>query len=377
MSPLTRLRTPTAIQAALDEYHRLGRTDFLRRYGFRKARDYLVRDPHTGELCDAKAVIGAAYGFEHPAEGPLNADDFSDGEDSVARKLQELGFEVVKIGEDWTEDEVNATIVAYFEMLLLEAQQIPYNKSQRNALLRSTLKGRSKGSVEMKHQNVSAVLDALDLPFIPGYKPRGNTQFLLRQEVQKFVLANTSIVQRIVDAMEEVKEPSAKTFEAILVDPPAIEVAIRSENAPRARLPRKIDFAARDENNRRLGRAGEQWVIEYEQQRLHREGIAELFARVCWISDRLGDGAGYDIRSFDSADVERFIEVKTTNGSYGSSFIVSRNELDFSKEVGPAFHLYRVFQFREAPRLYMLRGDLSKHVQLEPIDYRASFRKLI
>jgi hypothetical protein len=122
-------------------------------------------------------------------------------------------------------------------MLLLEAQQIPSNKSQRNALLRSTLKGRSKGSVEMKHQNVSAVLDALDLPFIPGYKPR--------------------------------------------------------------------------------------------------------------------------------------------NGSDGSSFIVSRNELDFSKEAGPAFHLYRVFQFREAPRLYMLRGDLSKHVQLEPIDYRASFRKLI
>lgn len=36
----------------------------------------------------------------------------------------------------------------------------------------------------------------------------------------------------------------------------------------RNRLRRKFDYAARDEANRKLGRAGEQWVIEFEQQRL-------------------------------------------------------------------------------------------------------------
>lgn len=99
--------------------------------------------------------------------------------------------------------------------------------------------------------------------------------------------------------------------------------------------------------------------------------MPELFQRVDWISDRLGDGAGYDILSYDSSDQARYIEVKTTNGAHTSAFIISRNELDFSQETGDAFHLYRVFQFRTTPLLYMLRGDVSKQLNLEPIDFRA------
>lgn len=68
---------------------------------------------------------------------------------------------------------------------------------------------------------------------------------------------------------------------------------------------------------------------------------------------------------------------KTTNGGHASSFIVSRNELDFSAEAEEAFHLYRVFQFREEPKLYILKGSLADQVHLEPIDYRASFRRLV
>ena len=143
------------------------------------------------------------------------------------------------------------------------------------------------------------------------------------------------------------------------------------------RLPRKVDFAARDESNRKLGRAGEQWVLDFEHQRLVDANHPELFQRVDWVSDRLGDGAGYDILSYESATQERFIEVKTTNGAHGSSFIISRNELDFSKEAGDAFFLYRLFQFRQSPALYFLRGDVSKRLHLEPIDFRASFRQLL
>ncbi|WP_404852749.1 protein NO VEIN domain-containing protein, partial [Escherichia coli] len=40
----------------------------------------------------------------------------------------------------------------------------------------------------------------------------------------------------------------------------------------------------------------------------------------------------------------------------GSSFLVSHNELEFSKEAGDQFHLYRVFQFRDGPRLFTLPG---------------------
>lgn len=376
-SALSRLQSPTAVQSALDEFSSLGRTGFLDRYGFGKSRDFLVRNPANDELCDSKAIVGAAFGFQYPDEGPLKPADFSGGEATVAPKLQCLGFEVVLIGEDWSHQEVDATVAAYFEMLLLEAKQERFNKSERNAALRQALKGRTQASVELKHQNISAVLHGMDLPFISGYKPRGNSQLLLRKAVQKFILDRGDLVRHVVDALEEVKIPAEKEFRAVLVDAPAIELVVQLQSkAPRVRMPRKIDFAARDEANRQLGRAGEQWVLGYEQQRLLDIGRAELFQRVDWISDRLGDGAGYDILSYDATDQPRYIEVKTTNGAHSSAFIISRNELDFSQETGEAFHLYRVFQFRAAPMLYMLHGDVSKQLHLEPIDYRASFRRI-
>jgi hypothetical protein len=377
-STLSRLHSHLAVQAALDEFASLGRTAFLERYGFGKSRDFLVRNPLTGELCDSKAIVGVAFGKQYPGEGPLKPDDFSGGEATVVPKLQSLGFEVVKTGEDWSQAEVDATVASYFDMLMLEASEGQYTKTEFNASLRQQLHGRSKASVELKHQNVSAVLNSMGLPFIPGYKPRSNAQLLLRKSVQKFVLEHADLVRKVVDALEDVKTPSEQQFKAVVVDPPPLETVAKLEGAaPRVRLPRKVDFAARDESNRKLGRAGEQWVLDFEHQRLVDADLPELFQRVDWVSDRLGDGAGYDILSYESATQERFIEVKTTNGAHGSSFIISRNELDFSKEAGDAFFLYRLFQFRQSPALYLLRGDVSKQLHLEPLDYRASFRQFL
>lgn len=49
----------------------------------------------------------------------------------------------------------------------------------------------------------------------------------------------------------------------------------------------------------------------------------------------------------------------------------------FRKEAGDQFYLYRVFQFRDGPRLFTLSGDLAQHVHLKPTDYRASFREIV
>ncbi|WP_454677164.1 DUF3883 domain-containing protein [Achromobacter marplatensis] len=375
---LSRLQSRAAIQTALDEFSRLGRTGFLERYGYGKSRDFMVRDSRTGQLCDSKAVVGVAFGHQFPVEGPLRASDFSGGEATVVPKLQSLGFEVVRIGEDWNLEEVQATVVAYFEMLRLEAAQQYYVKSEFNARLRQQLRARSKGSVELKFQNISAVLHGLDLPFIRGYKPRGNTQLLLRQAVQQFILDQPSLLIKLVDALEEVKAPGEQAFHAsVVVAPPPIEAVVQvRRDEPKLRLPRKTNWAQRDDGNRKLGRAGEQWVIGFEQRRLTDAGHPELFGQLDWVSDRLGDGIGYDILSHDRPGEHRFIEVKTTNGGHASSFIISRNELEFAAEAADAFHLYRVFQFQEGPKLYILKGALAGQVHLEPIDYRASFRRL-
>ncbi|EFB3735487.1 DUF3883 domain-containing protein, partial [Escherichia coli] len=345
MSQLSQLRSPAAVQAAIDEFVQLGRTKFLARHGYGKSRDFLVRDPKTGTDCDSKAIAGVAFGKQFPEQGPLTADSFSGGETTVVPALTRLGFRIIRIGEDWSEEEVLATVEDYFDMLRAEAAGEPYHKSEHNQALRQLLNGRSKSSVELKHQNISAVLDALGLPYINGYKPRGNSQLLLRKSVHAYVLEHQQTVGALVDALEEVKLPGDKTYRAALVEPPAREVLVRTPASLRQRLPRKFDYAARDEANRKLGRAGEQWVIGYEQQRLTELGHPELFQRLDWVSDTQGDGAGFDILSFEEDAHERFIEVKTTNGGVGSSFLVSHNELEFSKEAGDQFHLYRVFQF--------------------------------
>ena len=103
---------------------------------------------------------------------------------------------------------------------------------------------------------------------------------------------------------------------------------------------------------------------------------ADLAAKIDWVSERCGDGTGYDIMSFEEDAVTRFIEVKTTNGGSLTPFIISQNELEFSEEAEDAFCLYRVFQFSKSPQLFIVRGDLKHVLHLEALDYRARLKSI-
>lgn len=365
---LTELTDPEAVRQAIAEFDRLGRTAFLDRYGFGRSREYMLRTD-SGQLYDSKAIVGAAFGFQHPERGPLRPSDFTGGENTVQPKLEELGFVVVRIGEVWSRAEVEHTVSDYLEMLALEARGEAYNKSEHNTQLRQRLAARSKASVELKHQNISAVLHELGLPFIRGYKPRSNIQDLLREVVVQSIRQRQEDLARIMDDYQAVHTPAGPDYTAVLVDPPEPVVSI--EPTQRLRLPRKLDYAARDENNRSLGRAGESWTLGYERHRLGQASRHDLASRIEWVADSQGDGTGYDIGSFDEDGTANFIEVKTTNGAAATPFMVSSNELSFSAEAGDAFRLYRIFEFRSAARLFVLRGDLARVLALIPINYRA------
>jgi len=80
-----------------------------------------------------------------------------------------------KIGTDWQNDELDAIIADYFVMLAADLSGQPYVKARHSATLMAQI-GRTHRSVEFKHQNISAVLDELGMPWIPGYKPKRNYQ---------------------------------------------------------------------------------------------------------------------------------------------------------------------------------------------------------
>ena len=135
----------------------------------------------------------------------------------------------------------------------------------------------------------------------------------------------------------------------------------------------KHDYLEREAQNQSLGLADEQFIVKFEHWRLIALGQQRLADKVDHVSQSKGDGLGYDVLSFESDGKERFIEVKTTTFGRNTPFFVSRGELALSSAAKDQFHLYRLFEFRKAPRLFDLPGALNQHCTLDPVTYRASF----
>jgi hypothetical protein len=72
-----------------------------------------------------------------------------------------------KIGKPWSDDELDAIVADYFSMLRAELSRQTYVKSHHSAVLMGQI-GRTHRSVEFKHQNISAVLEEMGLPWIGG-----------------------------------------------------------------------------------------------------------------------------------------------------------------------------------------------------------------
>ncbi len=279
-----------------------------------------------------------------------------------------------KIGKDWSGDELDAIVADYFAMLRAERSGQSFVKAQHRRALMEAI-GRTNRSVEFKHMNISAVLRELGLPTIKGYKPKFNFQGAIFDAIDRYLTADPTAL-----SLDEVVSPTPSRL-GVAEAPTLFEEAAPAANpdsAPKPerleRLVRKFDPTERDFRNRALGKAGEALILDFERARLASEERKDLASKVRWVAQEDGDGAGYDILSFDRAGRERLIEVKTTHGTRTTPFFLSSNERSLSDERPDAFRIYRVFEFGHAPRLFQLRPPLDRAVILQPATYRASFR---
>ena len=281
--------------------------------------------------------------------------------------------------EDWKRAEVEAAVADYLVMLRLERAGIPFNKSAHRRALSLLLRNRSDGSIERKHQNVSAVLIAMRIPYIEGYKPLSNFQQLLFDVVSMQVDGATDLLATLEhEANAPAQVPTFDNILSTLVPVPVqsggprVSYYDRVRTAPRLR--RGVDYLALDASNRSLGDAGEEYVVRFEQARLVAEGHDRLASTVQRISRTLGDGAGFDVLSFDSDSRERIIEVKTTTYGPATPFFVTRNEVAVSRERAHEYFVYRVFDFRKRARLFQVQGQIDSEFSLDPVQYLASLR---
>lgn len=272
----------------------------------------------------------------------------------------------------WSIDEVEATVDTYRQMLIAELGNQHYNKAELNRALASRLQGRSRTAIEYKHQNISAVLRDADCPYVAGYKPLGNYQALLADVVECRLLQSELFDQAARFAADRPTiDAPVDTFEGLIVSPPSTAPSIRETLG---RYAVKRDYLARETRNRTLGNAGERFVLAYEQQRLNAQGFPGLADAVEHVAETRGDGAGFDIRSFETDGRERWIEVKTTAFAKECAFFITPNELNCSREYSTRYYLYRLFNFRGRPQMFCLHGNLHDRLWLEPDSYRAGVR---
>jgi len=272
-----------------------------------------------------------------------------------------------KRGTNWQDDELDAIIADYFSMLQAELSAKAYVKSRHSAALMAKI-GRSHRSVEFKHQNISAVLDELGMPWIPGYKPKLNFQNAIFDAVDRYLTEHPWILEPVPTS-----KPVSPSPADIFVAPPISSKT--SDKIPERlrRLVQKFDPVERDHRNRSLGKAGEAFVVDLEKDRLKQGNRADLAGKVRWTAEEDGDGSGYDISSFNLEGNPRLIEVKTTNGSARTPFFITRNEFSIARQIPAEWRIYRVHLFASGPRVFTIAPPLESNLRLSTETWRASF----
>ncbi|MNX58118.1 hypothetical protein D3C86_889480 [compost metagenome] len=310
-----------------------------------------------------------------------------------------------KVGTDWQADELDAIVATYFAMLAAELTGRPYVKAHhaRDLMART---GRSHRSVEFKHMNLSSVLADLGLPTIRGYKRKDNIQGAIFPAVERYLDAHPDawtlglpLARELRPGMsDQAAAPFSSPFhgegdrEAVegatphlpfrplvsegilpITAPPPLGPARKPRPQGLARIVRKYDPAARDHRNRALGQWGEEHVLHHERAFLIAHDRPDLARKIEWTSQERGDGAGYDIRSFDPAGRERLIEVKATRGGPATDFFLTRTEREVSAERPDAWRLYRLHDLAATPALFQLKPPLEAAVTLTAETWRAGF----
>ena len=277
------------------------------------------------------------------------------------------------MSNDWTREEVEIIVSEYFEMLLKEQSSIPYNKTEVRKNILPLLKNRSEASIEFKNRNISAVLARIGQPYIRGYLPAYNYQKQLLEEVVFWHIQHKPEIEKIFRVFAEtVPAPKILEYENIIEEMPKLEPMLQEPEIV-YRTPIKINYIEREQINQAIGKSGESIALEYERWRLIHEGKENLADRIEWVSQTKGDGLGFDILSKNTNGTDRYIEVKATKLTKEAPFYFSALEFDFAKRNSKSFYLYRVFNLKTDPKLFIANGAYDEFCNMRATNFKGSF----
>lgn len=199
---------------------------------------------------------------------------------------------------------------------------------------------------------------------------------ILANDIQNIV--RTSIVKEEISFKEGVLLEKTETPKPKLVEEKESDLQKSSIIEKRKRKGRKYSIE-KDIKNKGLGYAGERLVLKLEKERVKKE-IGKDYVEKIEHTSEIDDEKGYDILSFeklnDGTIVEKYIEVKTTEGGVSSQFFISAGEVKFSKENKEQYYLYRVYNYDRKTgdgKYFVQKGSIEEYFTLVPKNFAVCF----
>jgi hypothetical protein len=300
-----------------------------------------------------------------------------EGQGSQRRNSLITNIVSMAAGDDWNDRESTLLVADYLQMLYKELKGIPFVKMDHTRSLMPLLPGRTKGSLEKKRMNVSAVLIEHRLPTIIGYKPyfhrqTGNFENIVIDQFEKHQ-GLSEVLNNWTTNLNKV-EVGSVDYSKVLEKKLRVTEFGEKDTTPNFK-PVKRDYLAEEERNTAVGEKGEKFVHDYERWWLKQHGREDLAKKVLWASKEIGDGIGYDIRSKSLDGTDKFIEVKTTTQGLYVPFYFTSNELKFSVQQQNKYSLYRVFALKKNPKIYISNGALDTLCNYSARSYKGWFSK--
>lgn len=111
---------------------------------------------------------------------------------------------------------------------------------------------------------------------------------------------------------------------------------------------------------------GEEFILSLEADRLKNTGK---------IPEKVRDGKGYDIRSWDEKGKEIHIEVKTTSRDLEDRIFWTRRE-HFKSRNDPVYWIYRVYEFDRSAKtgqIKKIKGSFTASFEEHPSSFYGNY----
>jgi len=171
-------------------------------------------------------------------------------------------------------------------------------------------------------------------------------------------MANSLLLAEVDDyVLETVELP--KTTEAL----ETIDFIIR----PKKRVTKVSDGSRgsgyrRSKKSDKVGRLGEEFIFEYEKERLIANGFPDLAAKVIFHrEDSANRTPGWDITSYFEDGSPKLTEVKSSEGDVINDIILTRNEWDKAQDpvLANSYFIYLVTNITNKPKIEILKNPAN------------------